>query len=91
MMFTFFVLLYSISDRVINNVYLRFLLLPCTALKRPSVLLIINTRPRRLTTWQSGWRFFALFSELRTCMISPLIKCYNITIIHFILNDNYYQ
>lgn len=48
------------------------LLRPCTALKRGFVLQITYKRPLRFTIWQSGWRCFALRSELSTCILTPL-------------------
>ena len=36
---------------------------PCLALKRGLVLLITYKRPRRRTTWQSGWRFLRVLIE----------------------------
>ena len=47
---------------------------PCLALKRGLVLLITYKRPRRRTTWQSGWRFLRVLMEDTTFIFFTYMK-----------------
>ena len=47
---------------------------PCLALNRGLVLLITYKRPRRRTTWQSGWRFLRVLMEDTTFIFVIYMK-----------------